>query len=83
MSKSGLFAHFGSKEELQLATVETGDDAVQRAGDRAGVDAPSGLERLRVLLDGYLRYVEVEQLPGRLLLLVGAGRGRHAARPCS
>ncbi|MGZ4810204.1 MAG: TetR/AcrR family transcriptional regulator, partial [Thermoanaerobaculia bacterium] len=23
MSKSGLFAHFGSKEELQLATVET------------------------------------------------------------
>src|SRR3954467_3477263 len=26
MSKSGLFAHFGSKEELQLATVETAND---------------------------------------------------------
>jgi AcrR family transcriptional regulator len=25
MSKSGLFAHFGSKEELQLATIETAD----------------------------------------------------------
>ena len=35
MSKSGLFAHFGSKQELQLATVERRRRALPRRGDRA------------------------------------------------
>ncbi len=35
MSKSGLFAHFGSKQELQLATIETASGPVQRARGRA------------------------------------------------
>src|SRR4051794_41802574 len=32
MSKSGLFAHFGSKEELQLATIETANEIFDRQG---------------------------------------------------
>ena len=36
MSKSGLFAHFKSKEELQLATIETASDDLRRARRRAG-----------------------------------------------
>jgi len=58
MSKSGLFAHFGSKEELQVATVEAASalftDQVIEPADAA----PTGLERLRQLADNFLRYVE-------------------------
>ena len=58
MSKSGLFGHFGSKEELQLAAVEgAGDVFVEEIIAPAG-DAERGLERLRALLDNWLSYVE-------------------------
>ncbi len=49
MSKSGLFAHFGSKEDLQIATLE---EAVRRFNDVAVIPAlaePRGLPRLRAL----------------------------------
>ena len=42
MSKSGLFAHFGSKEELQLATIETAQRALPRARDRARAGGDDG-----------------------------------------
>jgi len=64
MSKSGLFAHFGSKEELQLATVEAADDIFEERVLRPAAAATSGLERLRLLADGYLRYIEDETFPG-------------------
>jgi AcrR family transcriptional regulator len=58
MSKSGLFAHFGSKQELQLATVETANAVFAEQVIEAAEQARTGLERLRKLGDGYLRYVE-------------------------
>jgi AcrR family transcriptional regulator len=64
MSKSGLFAHFGSKEELQLATVETADAIFEKLVREPATSASGGLDRLRVLLDGYLRYVESGTFPG-------------------
>src|SRR4051812_38427850 len=64
MSKSGLFAHFGSKEELQLATVETACTIFDAQVVGPASSAESGLERLRRLADGYLRYVEVDTFPG-------------------
>src|SRR3954467_8726600 len=54
MSKSGLFAHFGSKEELQLATVETANDIFDQQVLKPAAVAGSGIERLRPLLDSYL-----------------------------
>ena len=64
MSKSGLFAHFGSKEELQLATVETAAeifrDDVIRPTD--GVETP--LARLQGLCDSFLGHVERRVFPG-------------------
>ena len=58
MSKSGLFAHFGSKEELQLATV----DAARAVFVTEIVDpyagTTRGLERLQAMLENWLRYVE-------------------------
>ena len=64
MSKSGLFAHFGSKEELQLATIETADSIFEAQVRDPASNAGDGLERLRALLDGYLRYVESGTFPG-------------------
>ncbi len=64
MSKSGLFAHFGSKEELQLATVETASALFSaQVLDRAEL-VSGGLARLRALVDAYLRYLELENFPG-------------------
>jgi AcrR family transcriptional regulator len=64
MSKSGLFAHFGSKEELQLATIETANAVFEeRVLDRAA-KASSGIERLRALTGAYLDYVEARTFPG-------------------
>jgi AcrR family transcriptional regulator len=64
MSKSGLFAHFGSKEDRQLATIDTAAvvfDAEVTGPARA---APTAYLRLRALLDGYLRHVTGDAFPG-------------------
>jgi AcrR family transcriptional regulator len=64
MSKSGLYAHFGSKEELQLATIETANAIFEeRVLDRAA-KASTGIERLRALTGSYLDYVEAGTFPG-------------------
>jgi AcrR family transcriptional regulator len=64
MSKSGLFAHFGSKEELQLATVDAANSIFAAQVLEPAATATTGLERLRRLLDGYLRYVQSGTFPG-------------------
>jgi len=65
MSKSGLFAHFGSKEELQLATVEAAAEIfTEDVIDPATRSGATGLERLRLLADGFLRHVESGVFPG-------------------
>jgi AcrR family transcriptional regulator len=64
MSKSGLFAHFKSKEELQLATIEAANCVFAEEVTEPASHASSGFERLRRLVDGYLSYLEVETFPG-------------------
>lgn len=58
MSKSGLYAHFGSKEELQLAIVEKAEGIFRREVIRPGLSAPKGLPRVLSLLDRYVDYIE-------------------------
>jgi len=57
MSKSGLFAHFGSKEGLQLATVEAARGVFIREVIRPAFEAGQGLPRLWKLCDTWLAYV--------------------------
>jgi AcrR family transcriptional regulator len=64
MSKSGLFAHFGSKEELQLATIETANALFTEQVIDPAVAAPSGLERLQGLTENFLQHVERSVYPG-------------------
>src|SRR6476469_10652672 len=47
MSKSGLFAHFGSKEELQLATVDAASAIFEDLVVEPAAEATAGLPRLR------------------------------------
>jgi len=64
MSKSGLFAHFGSKEELQLAAI---DAAGQRFIDvvvKPAIEAPRGYPRLVAICNSWLDYVRRRVFPG-------------------
>ncbi len=64
MSKSGLFAHFGSKEELQLATIEAAEKVFGHAVIEPAFESPEGLPRLRACLENYVRYLEDCVFPG-------------------
>jgi len=58
MSKSGLFAHFGSKEELQIAVVDAARDVFVREVLAGAAEKPAGLERLADMATAWLAYVE-------------------------
>jgi AcrR family transcriptional regulator len=58
MSKTGIFAHFGSKELLQLATVETAKQIFLERVVQPALQRPRGMVRLRAMLEDWLGYVE-------------------------
>ncbi len=64
VSKSGLFAHFGSKQELQLATVEAAREVFLEEVVEPAFDAPEGLPRLRATLAAWLDYFRRDVFPG-------------------
>ena len=64
MSKSGLYAHFGSKEELQLATIETASALFAEQVVEPASAAPTGLERVQQLAENFLRHVQDGVFPG-------------------
>jgi AcrR family transcriptional regulator len=54
MSKSGLFAHFGSKQELQLATVAAAAERFRGSVIEPALALPDGVPRLRAMAERYL-----------------------------
>jgi AcrR family transcriptional regulator len=64
MSKSGLFAHFKSKEELQLATIETASEIFVEHVIEPAMAVPTALERFEALAENFLRHVEDDVFPG-------------------
>jgi AcrR family transcriptional regulator len=71
MSKSGLFAHFGSKESLQLATVRHARDRFVDLVIRPALAAPRGEPRVRALFEHWLEW-DVSALPGGCLFVAAA-----------
>ena len=63
MSKSGLFAHFGSKEALQIATLEHAAARVRERTGPAG-QLPPGPDRLRFLFRAIQGWIDDPGLPG-------------------
>jgi AcrR family transcriptional regulator len=64
LSKSGLFAHFGSKQELQLAVAGAARQIFVESVIEPAGDAREGVERLVALCDRYFRYSEQRIFPG-------------------
>ena len=58
MSKTGIFAHFGSKEQLQLATVEAAKQVFLEQVVQPALAHPRGIPRLRAMLENWIGYVE-------------------------
>ncbi len=72
MSKSGLFAHFGSREDLQLAVLE---HAAQRYGNKVFLPVlkiERGLPRLRALFQRWLEWTLESGLPGGCIMISAA-----------
>lgn len=64
ISKSGVFAHFGSKQQLQHETIEAAEAVFAREVVEPGLNAPEGLAQLEGLCEAYLNYVERGVFPG-------------------
>ncbi|WP_298829057.1 TetR/AcrR family transcriptional regulator [uncultured Piscinibacter sp.] len=60
MSKSGVFAHFGSRDELQIAVVREYHNKFEEEVFYPALREPRGLPRLRALFDNWVRRVAVE-----------------------
>lgn len=64
MSKSGLYAHFRSKEELELAAIQTAAEIFRREVLAPARGSPAGLGRVRALADAFLGHLERRVFPG-------------------
>src|SRR5690349_8916484 len=64
ISKSGLFAHFGSKEELKRATIEEAARIFAQEVLKPGLSVRSGRARVLALCDAHLSYQERKVFPG-------------------
>ena len=64
LSKSGLIGHFGSKEELQLATIDAAREIFVERVVAPALSAAEGLPRLQALCDHWLAYVQRETFHG-------------------
>jgi len=70
MSKSGLFAHFRSKEELQLQVLQAAIAQFQEFVVRPAQAAPSGEERFRVVAERWIAWADTrEEMPGGCLFM--------------
>jgi AcrR family transcriptional regulator len=72
ISKSGLFAHFRSKEELQIELLRTAEEAIGREVVAPAMEAPEGLPRLRALVGRWLGWASRSGLPGGCPLYAAA-----------
>lgn len=79
LSKSGLFAHFKSKEALQLAVLQ---EAIDRFTDRVvepGLQAPRGRARMEALMRCWFDWIEGE--PGMRGCLFSVAAQEYDDRP--
>lgn len=68
MSKSGLVGRFGSKQQLQLATLDQAADIFRRTVYEPASAAPPGLARLNAICDAWVAYLGRPPFPGGCFL---------------
>lgn len=72
MSKSGLFAHFSSKENLQVAVLDATVERFVALVVAPALKKPRGEPRLRALVDLWLAWSKQPFMPGGCVLLVAS-----------
>jgi AcrR family transcriptional regulator len=72
MSKSGLFAHFGSRDDLLLAVLAHGQEEFVEVVLKPALQKPRGLPRLRAMFTNWLDWTESAELPGGCPMIGGA-----------
>lgn len=72
LSKSGLFAHFRSKETLQVQVLEAAGNRFIEKVVRPALRCPRGLPRLRSLFEGWLTWARSGPLPGGCLFVAAS-----------
>jgi AcrR family transcriptional regulator len=72
LSKSGLFAHFGSKDALQVEVLEHAAARFTEAVVRPALAAPRGEARLRELFERWLRWPKEVRQPGGCIFVQAA-----------
>lgn len=68
LSKSGLIAHFGSKEALQLAALDAALHVFREEVWEPSAEREAGLSRLSALCEAWLSYLERGVFPGGCFL---------------
>jgi AcrR family transcriptional regulator len=69
LSKSGLFAHFGSKEELQVEVLRSAAALFEATVVAPALRAPRGAARLEKLFDLWVRWATNDQQPGGCIFM--------------
>ena len=72
LSKSGLFAHFGSKEELQVAVLAAARERFVEIVVKPALAARRGEARMRKWFEGWLRWTNDPSVPGGCIFMVAA-----------
>lgn len=72
LSKSGLFAHFRSKEALQVQTLERAAARFEEAVIRPALRAARGEPRVRALFEGWLRWPKIVPQPGGCIFVAAS-----------
>lgn len=60
MSKSGVFAHFGSREELQISVIREYHQRFEQEVFYPAMEAPRGIARLRAMFDNWMKRTSIE-----------------------
>ena len=68
MSKSGVFAHFGSREELQISVIREYFSRFEQEIFAPAMLQTKGLPRLRALFDNWMKRVAVELQSGCIFI---------------
>lgn len=81
LSKSGLFAHFGSKEQLQLDVLDAAAELFRAVVFDPVMRGPVGQARLVALFENMLKWVQARDLPGGCIFMAGAFEWDDAQGP--
>src|SRR3954469_6696 len=72
ISKSGLFAHFASKEDLQIQTLRIAEEMFVERVLQPAIEQPRGVLRIRRLFDGWMEWIHSGSVPSGDILTAAA-----------